>query len=57
MSRFNPSNTSTMEPAQIDVGPVRDYPYFQFDLLGFSVGYDSSESECVFEVTGPVEWH
>ncbi|KAL1837785.1 hypothetical protein VTJ49DRAFT_3395 [Mycothermus thermophilus] len=42
-------------PAQIGLGHLREDPCFRFDFQGISLGCDSRDKPCTFEVSG-LEW-
>ncbi|KAH8890492.1 hypothetical protein GQ53DRAFT_747519, partial [Thozetella sp. PMI_491] len=58
-SRFHPSsgklmllhNSSNSDPAQIGVGPLDANPCFRFDFVGASLGCNSTDLACVFNIT------
>jgi hypothetical protein len=59
--RYQSSSGSQMlqhhasSPAQISLGPLRDNACFRFDFQGLSLGCDSSDQACTFEITG-LDW-
>lgn len=59
MLQFTPSSISNLsdpgmlaDTAQISVGPQTSSSCFPFNLNGFSLGCDSKDSPCVFNLTG-----
>lgn len=53
MTEYN----TTIEPtAQIGLAQLQDNPCFRFDFLGISLGCDSTDQPCVFDITG-LQWN
>ncbi|KAK1753727.1 hypothetical protein QBC47DRAFT_47378 [Echria macrotheca] len=63
-TRYQPSsgiqmtqyNTSVSPTAQIGLAQLQDNSCFRFNFLGISLGCDSTDQSCVFDITG-LQWN